>query len=122
MIELLIRNTHKYVNGHSHLDEWETIGKADIVHRFEEAENPYGRNEVSRSGNGVLSILVIDVTTYASVPITSIIRAIRSTFATDMCTHDFDGCGCPFTTVDEVYPHSHLPNRYTVTLTTGRTE
>lgn len=122
MIELLLRNTHKYVNGHSHLDEWETIGTADVLHRFTEAENPYGRNKNPRSGNEELSILVLEVVAYQNAPVTQVVRAIRDTFATDLCTHDFDGCGCTHTVVDEVYPHSHLSSRYTIALTTGRTE
>ena len=82
------RMTHKYAAGWASMDEWDVLGTAKVVTRFEEqGDKDYDAEP------GTVLLCEVQVTDPA-VADELVQRALEDTFGGTNCTHDWDCCGC----------------------------
>ncbi|QIG76893.1 hypothetical protein EVC30_064 [Rhizobium phage RHph_Y1_11] len=106
------RLTHKYVGTYKHLDSHEYVGDALIRCRDEELvddEDPCEPTTIT---------MVVEVVTEQPQPLNIICEAIRDTFSSHGCAHEWDCCGCWSTWTSEV-AHA-VNNKFLVELRSHR--
>lgn len=109
---LEVRKTRKYVGTYKHMDEWEPIGVVEELARSVvsvDDEDPCETTVVRH----FLSVRCDEVQ-----PQDRIDRAIRDTFSSHGCAHEYDCCGCWSTHVSEL---KHLgDDRWEMTTSSSR--
>lgn len=115
---LSIRKTHKYVGTYRYLDEWEDIGIIELMGQrvlSVDYEDPCEYTVTEK---------IVRVTCDGVQPKEKIEQALRDTYTSHGCAHEYDCCGCwstHVTGVKEQFPSaSGLARIYTVTTSSSR--
>lgn len=80
--QLATRLTHEYNGDHMHRDEWQTIGTAIVLHRFNRNDNYYSGSD--------LVFIAVDSDSKTDV----IKHALKDSFSHRGCSCEYDCCGC----------------------------
>ena len=84
--DLQVRETHKYVGTYQHLDRWKDIGRATVIESEVVSKDPDAIEETTVVRNVV--------TVHSEAPDDEIAQALRDTFTSEGCAHEYDCCGC----------------------------
>lgn len=99
-IALELRKTHKYVGAYQNLDEWETLGSAEITSRI---VRPADEDDYCEPYKHVWYLKVqLDEPQDTPEYENSVKQALRDSFTHAGCAHDYDCCGCRSTYVRRV--------------------
>lgn len=115
---LSIRKTNKYVGTYRHMDEWEDIGTIE----------PLGQRLVSVDDEDpceyTVTEKVVRIRCDEVQPTERIEQALRDTYTSRGCAHEYDCCGCWSTHVTDVkdqFPSATGTTRiYAVTMSSSR--
>lgn len=87
MIDLAIRKTHKYVGTYADLDEWASIGQAEILSQSSQVDE---EDICEHTTNTLMVKVTVDDTTTED----DIRQALMASFSHQGCAHEHDCCGC----------------------------
>lgn len=118
MESLEIRKTHKYVGTYRHMDEWETIGTIEDM----------GQRVLSVDDDDPCEYTVreriVRIRCDEVQPDERIERALRDTYTSHGCAHEYDCCGCwshhVTDVVDQFPAHKGTTRVYAVTIASSR--
>ena len=97
--DLAVRKTHKYRDGWSHLDEFETVGSFSILKSGE-------LNDTSSESDGGTLVRIVQVKRTEETSDEVVENALIATFSYSNCQHDYDCCGCKTYYVDSALKKS----------------
>jgi len=96
-IALERRLSHKYVGTYKYLDWHKPVGSLTVkVEKWDRDEDG------DDACDPVTTTMVVEVATDEPQPLKLICDAIRDTFSSQGCAHDYDCCGCRSTYTSEV--------------------
>ena len=94
MLDLSLRQTRTYVGAFAHLDDWTSIGSAEVLSRESKLLDEEDMCDPTE--------IVLQVAVISDASAEEIKTALRDSFTHAGCAHEYDCCGCTSTYVQEV--------------------
>lgn len=111
---LSVRRTHRYVGTYQHLDEWDDIGTINTLSSVNIDLDPQGDDAC----DPMETLHVVEVTTDQPEPLNLVCEALRASFTSAGCHHEWDCCGCRSYYASEI--HHAYNNRFVVSVHSSR--
>ena len=94
MLDLSLRHTRTYVGAFAHLDDWTSIGSAEVLSHESKLLDEQDMCDPTE--------IVLQVAVSSDASPEDIDKALRDSFTQVGCAHEHDCCGCTSTYVQDV--------------------